>query len=720
MDTTIGREVYISHYGGLKCVNSLPVIEDTFENEELDTDFWEPFTRGSGKIKFNNGMIELHSGNTRGGLAKITSKKTANIIAGQNLVFEASLNMNSFNLEKPSIRWGMYSTDNSNALYFDFNSSSYFRFLYPLTTYTKNTIKFHNNFSSQDDYYNNHYSVLILDVNHKYEVRKIIDYDGATRMATLENELDDIVSSNSKYFLLGHVLSATTDSITISPNSSQLEDFYKGDLIYIYEGKGKGQLRGISRYDGTNKIIVVSGWNIIPDSTSVFIISSQVKNAGVNDMIIKDGFSANDDYYNGLEVMIMYGTGGGEIKKIKDYVGLERKVILENNWLTIPNSTVFQCVMRINGFNYAISSNNFDGLTGWKPPNYNITYRIIYSSEIIEFYVSISGRLQRLVTFKDIFLNFATISNYNMLFASANVNGNKNSFLQIRECNISMLGSQKLFRPLGENVTKRNLSNLTTSVLLGKTTDDKFKNILVDNEGKLVICEKPKPVEEYKYIIGRNFDVDKNEIPENLWQYGNNYTWLDSAKKLKVYTTDDRNKLSMDGAHKVKIEGLDDNYNSISEEITLNGKQKITTINSYLRVNDTYITKTGDSGTSVKEIYVKTDEAAAKFLVKINENTNSALNGFYTVPANKKATIKRIYSSYFTKDKEKEITGGSIVLKIREFGKAFLIKQIIPLNSNIVLPLPIEVSEKSDIILTVIDVNSKDFIVSGGFDIVLT
>lgn len=50
------------------------------------------------------------------------------------------------------------------------------------------------------------------------------------------------------------------------------------------------------------------------------------------------GASAVDDYYNGLVVMIVGGTGEGQFKPIDDYVGAT-KIALVTTWLTTPDST---------------------------------------------------------------------------------------------------------------------------------------------------------------------------------------------------------------------------------------------------------------------------------------------------------------------------------------------------------------------------------------------
>lgn len=726
MNTTIGRETYISHYGGLKCVGCYPIIEDSFESEELDTDFWEPFTRGSGNIEFKNGIIELNSGKTSGGLAKITSKKTAHAISGQNLVFECSLNMNTYQLDNPSIRWGMYSLDNSSALYFDFNSSSFVKFLYPITMTPDGTqIQFHSNFSGVDDFYNDYYSVFVTDRSNRYEIREIVDYDGTTKKATLNKPLDDVINpEKARMFLVGHVLDATHNSITIAPNSTDVEDFYKGDLIYIMTGKGKGQLRGISEYDGVSKIIVVSGWDIIPDASSRYIVTSRPVSSEENSITLKEGFSETDDRFNGVDVMIIYGAGGGQVRKVIDYVGSQRKVIIDNNWDAIPNVPVFQCVMRVDGINYAVTSGNFDGKLGWKPPGHNITYRIVFGSELVEFYISENGRLERLTTFKDESLNFTSIAQYTMLFASANVGSTKNNFLQVRECNISVFGNIKLFRPLGDNVGKRNLSQLTTSVLLGKTDDDQFKNIKVDDQGRVVLSPHAEPdvSSEVKHILGKNYDVDTFEVPEDIWQFGGLYTFPNIPSIIYVKSSDNDDKPGSKGAHTLKIEGLDSNYDPLEETINLNGKSEVVTLGTYLRLNNAYVTGAGsdEQNDGVINIQMNHSSGGRIFVGKINPGTNSTLNSIFTVPKGKKGLVHQISTdSTLSKTKKKDNREGNVELRVRQVGGVFITKSIIGIGDIKNYTKPIEIHGKSDIRLTVRDIEQGDHLLSGAYTLEL-
>lgn len=62
-----------------------------------------------------------------------------------------------------------------------------------------------------------------------------------------------------------------TNSIKLADSASSENDAYNGMYIEITEGKGKGQVRKITDYDGSSKVATVdSNWDITPDDTSVY------------------------------------------------------------------------------------------------------------------------------------------------------------------------------------------------------------------------------------------------------------------------------------------------------------------------------------------------------------------------------------------------------------------------------------------------------------------
>ena len=92
----------------------------------------------------------------------------------------------------------------------------------------------------------------------------------------------DCVTSEPKYFPTESVASATSNTVTLATSDYRYDDRFNGKKIIIVSGRGSGQSRIITDYDGGTKIVTIStSWNIIPDSTSKYHIEIDCsKNAG--------------------------------------------------------------------------------------------------------------------------------------------------------------------------------------------------------------------------------------------------------------------------------------------------------------------------------------------------------------------------------------------------------------------------------------------------------
>jgi len=68
---------------------------------------------------------------------------------------------------------------------------------------------------------------------------------------------------------------ATQNTITLSSNSSLVDDYYSGAFIKIISGPGQGQIREILEYNGSTKVATIKGaWETLPTSSSVYKIDT--------------------------------------------------------------------------------------------------------------------------------------------------------------------------------------------------------------------------------------------------------------------------------------------------------------------------------------------------------------------------------------------------------------------------------------------------------------
>jgi len=144
-----------------------------------------------------------------------------------------------------------------------------------------------NSASDTDDAYNGMY-IEITEGTGKGQVRKITDYAGSSKEATIDSNWDTTPDATSVYKLYwfesltggfdslvheGTAQGGDTDSITLANSASDTDDAYNGMYIEITEGTGKGQVRKITDYAGSSKEATIdSNWDTTPDATSKYRI----------------------------------------------------------------------------------------------------------------------------------------------------------------------------------------------------------------------------------------------------------------------------------------------------------------------------------------------------------------------------------------------------------------------------------------------------------------
>jgi hypothetical protein len=119
-------------------------------------------------------------------------------------------------------------------------------------------------------------------------------------------------------------------------------------------------------------------------------------------------------------------------------------------------------------------------------------------------------------------------------------------------------------------------------------------------------------------IYGFQSAVTTTQIP--LWENATTYSFPGSAVVMTLASSS-----ASDTAVKVVINGLDANYNTISETVALNGTTGVNTVNSYLRINSLITT----SGNAVGTVTAKNGGTT---YAQINIGFGRSLMSIYTVP----------------------------------------------------------------------------------------
>ena len=136
--------------------------------------------------------------------------------------------------------------------------------------------------------------------------------------------------------------------------------------------------------------------------------------------------------------------------------------------------------------------------------------------------------------------------------------------------------------------------------------------------------------------FGRNPSV--GGAPENIIQQGGTYTYLTSPSTVYVTSSSGNDAAAGTGARTVRIEGLDVNYNTISETLTVEGAGGTA---EFLRVFRAFVASAGSVGTNVGNISVTTEAGGSGTLLTtigtIGTGTTFGLGqtmmAQYTIPA---------------------------------------------------------------------------------------
>ena len=206
--------------------------------------------------------------------------------------------------------------------------------------------------------------------------------------------------------------------------------------------------------------------------------------------------------------------------------------------------------------------------------------------------------------------------------------------------------------------------------------------------------------------FGANFDIDQGTDPESVWTGGGVYPWasLSSAETIYCLSTDAGDTTTL------TIEGLDANYDEISETVTLTGTSAVTTINTFLRVfRMTYDAR------NVGTITARTVSASGTVVAQIDAGYAQTLMAVYTVPAG------------FTADRvalDATIDGTKtcqMLMYHRLFGKPFRIAHVAESDGHYRYDFtaPLTVPEKTDIDIRINEVSGNDARVTANFDLVL-
>lgn len=118
---------------------------------------------------------------------------------------------------------------------------------------------------------------------------------------------------------------------------------------------------------------------------------------------------------------------------------------------------------------------------------------------------------------------------------------------------------------------------------------------------------------------------------DDIWEGGGAYPLQAAATKLEILSASANDAAAGTGARTFTIQGLDTNFNQISETITMNGVTPVQTANTYLRVNSLTIASSGSGQVNAGDVTLRVTGAGATQAIA-RAGYGFAKQCVYTVP----------------------------------------------------------------------------------------
>ncbi len=198
-------------------------------------------------------------------------------------------------------------------------------------------------------------------------------------------------------------------------------------------------------------------------------------------------------------------------------------------------------------------------------------------------------------------------------------------------------------------------------------------------------------------IFGFNKDVDTAEV--TVWPLPSVRPLPAAALSMSVSSTSTSDLPASTGAHTVLIQGLDANYNEISETVTLNGQTAVPTTQAFIRVNYAVVTTAGSSNSALGDIYIGSGTVTAGVPAVVYQiikfNYNASLTGSYTVPAGYTAYVSQGLFSAGQPGGSAQVEGKLYVIGQNNIRTAIAITTVNNGAADYAFEYPIAVPEKS-------------------------
>jgi len=227
--------------------------------------------------------------------------------------------------------------------------------------------------------------------------------------------------------------------------------------------------------------------------------------------------------------------------------------------------------------------------------------------------------------------------------------------------------------------------------------------------------------QDYIEKFGANLSVGVDI--ETIWEAGGIYEYLTVASTVSAISDDSGDTVAGTGARTIEIQGLDSNYNTVTEIISTNGTSSgPASTNEFLRIYRALVKTAGSTGTNEGQINVN---AGSTTVISIGtKGTGVNKEGFgqsqtsvYTIPAGKTGYITQwsVGSSIYNSGVQ-----AFLMLSEPNDGPIMRTKDIMFLNNYSIkdYKVPLQALEKTDIEVRAYD-TSSGIPVSTSYNVIL-
>lgn len=218
--------------------------------------------------------------------------------------------------------------------------------------------------------------------------------------------------------------------------------------------------------------------------------------------------------------------------------------------------------------------------------------------------------------------------------------------------------------------------------------------------------------------FGRLSDVGIGSTPEDIWDGDGLYPFPSATAVTTVVsdsTDDDDGGI---GVNTIFVEGLDSDYNSLTEQATMNGTTTVTLTNQFLRVFRVSTILVGSSESNIGTIQVK---HGATVLAQIGPSLGQTLMAIYTIPND--LGIAYLANWYMVAWRQ-AAASVEVAFQVKKVGEGWQTEELIGINTqggspwDYKFPYWVELPKKADVRCRVIEATANNMSVSAGFDVI--